>query len=361
MAQLAQSAATTRRNPLGLMPAATTLDDESNLDFSEGVYSFLRRVVDPISAGPAEAVLDAAASSGGIESYRAVFDGLPHVKVRNRLHRSTQEMMWRRIMDTYDPQRVAMENALKDAAAGASGCLELDETLEIPEYFADAEFHIQPGSYDGDSLSGLWYHYGTKIVFLGENDNDEVHHSAVAAAPVPENPQRIVDLGCSIGQSSTALKERFPQAQVTGIDIAAPMLQYAHWRAAELDSEVVFSQQLVEATNFDAESVDAVFAFLLFHELPQDLHATVVAEAHRILAPDGRLIVIDNSAGETSMRPYREYTSDFSRRFNGEAFAYDFNTSDFLKLLKESPFASVGEQEFPADVELPFQMWVCQK
>lgn len=45
---------------------------------------------------------------------------------------------------------------------------------------------------------------------------------------IPEgNPQRIIDLGCGPGNVTRLLKMRWPEAQVTGIDHSAEMLQVA--------------------------------------------------------------------------------------------------------------------------------------
>jgi trans-aconitate 2-methyltransferase len=44
-------------------------------------------------------------------------------------------------------------------------------------------------------------------------------------------PKRIVDFGCGPGTSTRLLLERFPQAEITGVDISAPMLEVAAKRA----------------------------------------------------------------------------------------------------------------------------------
>ena len=44
-------------------------------------------------------------------------------------------------------------------------------------------------------------------------------------------PRRIVDLGCGPGTSTRMLVERFPQAEVVGIDISEPMIATARTRA----------------------------------------------------------------------------------------------------------------------------------
>ena len=44
-------------------------------------------------------------------------------------------------------------------------------------------------------------------------------------------PQRIVDMGCAIGNSTVVWGRAFPKAELHGIDVGAPVLRYAHARA----------------------------------------------------------------------------------------------------------------------------------
>jgi malonyl-CoA O-methyltransferase len=55
--------------------------------------------------------------------------------------------------------------------------------------------------------------------------------------PIRIEPARIVDLGCGTGLAFHALGERFPRAELVGVDLAQPMLTRAHdrspwWRQA---------------------------------------------------------------------------------------------------------------------------------
>jgi trans-aconitate 2-methyltransferase len=51
-------------------------------------------------------------------------------------------------------------------------------------------------------------------------------------------PRRIVDLGCGTGEITLALKQRWPEAEVTGLDSSAAMLE----KARGLDGEVSWMQ-----------------------------------------------------------------------------------------------------------------------
>ena len=53
----------------------------------------------------------------------------------------------------------------------------------MPPYL-NVHFHLQPGGYHHDELSGFLYHYGTKVFFRGDNDRDELHEKLVGLVPM---------------------------------------------------------------------------------------------------------------------------------------------------------------------------------
>lgn len=55
------------------------------------------------------------------------------------------------------------------------------------------------------------------------------------AARISGSPKRIIDLGCGPANSTLVLKERFPDAKITGADSSDAMLETARKNAPELD------------------------------------------------------------------------------------------------------------------------------
>jgi ubiquinone/menaquinone biosynthesis C-methylase UbiE len=198
-------------------------------------------------------------------------------------------------------------------------------------------------------LAGYIYHYGTKVFFTGKNDNDDVQRGLVNTLPTPSDGQvrRILDLACSVGQSTTAFKERFPNAEVWGVDAGAPMVRYAHKRAADMGTDVNFAQRLAERTRFPDNHFDIVYAMILFHEIPQHIAKQVIVEAHRVLRPGGLFAVLDfanRPKGVTN--PIAEYSRDFDTHDNGEPYASEFVYSDFHDQLRAC-FRNVNENYSP--------------
>jgi ubiquinone/menaquinone biosynthesis C-methylase UbiE len=252
-------------------------------------------------------------------------------------------MMWQGVIETYGKRKDELLAELDRYDRLGPGSVQWDPAFVYPDYFASVEFHIQPGNYHADPLAGYIYHYGTKIFFLSRNDDDQVQRTLVRLSPAPADGlvRRILDLGCSVGQAATAFKERYPEAEVWGIDVGAPMVRYAHKRAVDIGLEVHFKQALAEATGFPDASFDIVHAFILFHEVPLAIGERIVREAHRLLRPGGLFIVEDFPTNI----PRRPNTSP-RRDDGGEPYADDYVHSDFHGLIRRV-FGNVIESYTP--------------
>jgi ubiquinone/menaquinone biosynthesis C-methylase UbiE len=337
------------RGRIGSMPAATERDDESYLDFVESLRGYTigslnraadGRVTEEISGFEARAGRPPA----DMAEVRAVIDDVPIVASLNRFMRSTQEMMWQGVLDTYQKRAPELIADLDRADTMGPGTVEWDPNFQFPSYFDTVEFHIQPGSYHADTLAGYVYHYGTKVFFTGRNDHDELQQGLAASAVVPADGQvrRVLDLACSAGQTTTAFKLRFPQADVWGIDAGSPMVRYAHKRAVELGLDVHFKQALAEDTGFPSDAFDIVHSFLLFHEVPIEVGAQIAREAYRVLRPGGVFTIHDLGVRPINLRaPLRDYMTYFNRDDNGEPYIVDFTYSDFVGTLRSAGFSSV--------------------
>ncbi len=321
-----------------IIPRPSSRADASYLSFLEGLREFVLNEQDGLDQDLDALFTREEARRGrpfeDLASIIAFMEATQAGPVRNRLMRSEQEMQWRRIQKSFDAHREALEAELAGFDARGPGKLLLDPQLVTPAY-ANVHFHLQPGGYHKDPLAGHYYHYGTKVFFRGLNDNERVHKGAAAATPLPEDGQvrRVLDVACSIGQSTTVLKQKFPDAEVWGIDHSAPMVRYAHRRAVLLDSDVNFAQRLAEDTRFPDDHFDVIYAMILFHEIPTRIAAEVLTETRRILRPGGVFVVHDFVDTEHST-PMQLYHRDFDSRYNGEAYAQEFCHCDFSSMLE---------------------------
>jgi trans-aconitate 2-methyltransferase len=123
-----------------------------------------------------------------------------------------------------------------------------------------------------------------------EDERTRPPRDLLAQVPL-ENPKRVVDLGCGPGNSTELLIERFPNAEVIGVDSSSDMLRQARQRLPRCT--------FVEgdlATWLPDEPADLLFGNAVFHWVPD--HPKVLARLLQALPQDGVLAVQmpDNTA-----------------------------------------------------------------
>jgi len=164
-------------------------------------------------------------------------------------------------------------------------------------------------------------------------------YHAVLQANIPEAPQAVLDIGCSVGMSTTALQQIYPQAQVTGLDLSPYFLTIARYQAqrrsesgetATQSSTLNWMHGAAESTGLPDASFDLVSACLLFHELPQTAAVQILQEAQRLLRPGGHLAIMDmNPQSEiyAKMPPYILTLLKSTEPYLDEYFALDLEAA----------------------------------
>ncbi len=108
-------------------------------------------------------------------------------------------------------------------------------------------------------------------------------------------PRRILDLGCGTGSMALKLKTKFPDAEVTGLDLSPYMLVVAEHRAQESGQAIIWRHGLAEATGLAQEKYDLVTIGLLFHETPSAIAQAILQEAYRLLRTGGEILILDGN------------------------------------------------------------------
>lgn len=104
-------------------------------------------------------------------------------------------------------------------------------------------------------------------------------------------PSLVVDVGCGTGALSIPIAERLPKARIVGVDGDPEVLEIA--RSKPGADAVEWTEGLAGALPIPDSTADVVVTSLVLHHLPLATKREMLAEAHRVLRPGGRLIVAD--------------------------------------------------------------------
>ncbi|MBM3515301.1 MAG: class I SAM-dependent methyltransferase [Alphaproteobacteria bacterium] len=293
------------RGAVGILERLPTLDLEANEEFLASFRVWVNGPLSRAAVARANGILkDKGIDPKSAVSTRTALDALtadPVIAVRNHTWSRCQHLTWQNLHREFHANYTGYMAEMEAADNRGPGTLEINPTIVTPDY-AKHEFHTQPGGYVGDPFAGHLYHYLTNNFNEGRNNQDEQHTRLAMSLPTPADGQvkRILDLGCGIGRQTLALKRRFPDAEIWGIDIAAPKIRYGHMRAVDLGVEVHFRHGLAEDSKFPDNHFDMIASYLLHHEIPASATLAAIKEVHRILRPGGLYYPVDfYTAGRT--------------------------------------------------------------
>jgi len=259
---------------------------------------------------------------------------------------ATQELVWQSVLRAVESDPVSVAQIGEPEAPRHGGSLTLDNAISLPDYVDNMDVHLMPGNYQGGhsdgAEAGVIYDNGLDVFsfgMMGENLDDIGHSMAnFTRLKWPDlDPSLIVDVGCTIGHNTLPWKQAFPNAEVHGLDAAAPCLQYGHARAEALGVEIHFRQALCDALPYEDNSVDVVFSSMFLHELPTALITAFFAEAYRVLKPGGVLINMELPPND-ALDPYDAFYLDWDCFYNNEPFYKDFRDLSYQGLCTDAGF-----------------------
>ena len=318
----------------------------------------------------------------------------PFYQFWSALQRRSQELLWESVIDPTErelPALIDRARQLSDRARQLSdrarqsadraaktpqrnggraksrgqqprhGSLRLDPTLAIPRYHTAVDIHLQPGAYHtectaDDVAAGVIYDKGINLYMggaLGPENNlmgDTLLAFLRASAPT-HRPERILDMGCAIGNSTLVWARAFPEAKVHGIDVGAPVLRYAHARAEAFGVAVDFSQQNAEHTDFADGSFDLVVSHIMLHETSKSALSRILAESRRLLAPGGLMLHLEIPRGTNAIEKFMHNWESYN---NNETFSRYMTLVDLRAEAVKAGFAAdaVKVEEFAPQLDV---------
>lgn len=263
----------------------------------------------------------------------------PYYQMTSSFQRTVQEMMWNSVDDTIQRQLPDLIKIARDIRQGdTQGTLTLDPDFEIPAYVAKNDHHCMPGGFSGelvedDITAGALYDKGAYIYTQGlfgpRMDGIGKATALMFKREFPNvKPRKILQIGCTAGASSTALKIAFPDTEVHAIDVGPALLRYAHARAESFGIPIHFHQMNGEDLTFVDESFDVVNCGASFHEMSRAAVYNVFKEVYRVLEPGGIFLMSELPPYE-GVDPWTQFVRDWDTYNNNEPFWGTVHELDF--------------------------------
>lgn len=281
------------------------------------------------------------------DSDASTVEGSTAYRLWSGLNRASQDRMWSLLCEQADADLPRISAAAQRVSQAPIGSLSLSEAA-VPEYQFKAPIHGQPGGYmlDRDSedmAAGVLYEAGGNIYAMGQGIGKSDSKAERLIAHIRERypdlrPRRILEMGCSAGGQSTDYPAAFPDAEFHAIDLAPAMLRYAHARAEALGAKIHFHQQDAGATTFPDGHFDLIVSHNMFHEVAASHMPEVMAECHRLLAPDGICIHQDVPIQSGRFDTFMQFVSRWQVENNDEPFWMDFADADLPTMLAAAGF-----------------------
>ena len=223
--------------------------------------------------------------------------------------------------------------------------LKLDPTLEVPRYVSGVDHHCMPGSYHteyfpGDVTNGANYDHAGFVTtggLLGKY-SDGGGHAVVnwVRRNLPDfQPKDILEIGGTVGHSSLPIAQAWPEAQMTIVDLGAPVLRYGLARAKSLGVDNV---RFVQASGEDLSmypdaSFDWIQTTMFLHELSTSALKNIFRETRRLLRPGGIVLHVEQPQYSEDMPLFEQTMRDWDAFYNNEPFWSRMHEIDLEKLV----------------------------
>ncbi|MCB2106494.1 MAG: methyltransferase domain-containing protein [Rhodobacteraceae bacterium] len=301
---------------------------------------------------------------------RAAMRADPLYQMWAALRRTTMEMRQqsgRQIVFRQREQLSAKAQSFNDGA----NTLQLDPSVEIPDYLSSVDNHWMPGSYytetaPGDVAAGACYEIGLFVTTAGSmsarGDGGGRTLVSFLREQHPEfQPRRILDLGGGMGVNSVPLAQAYPDAEVIVADVAAPSLRFGHARARALGiGNIRFVQMGIDDLRFEPESFDWIQSTMVWHETSAATLIDGMKQIYGLLKPGGLTLHIEQPNFTDKTTLWEKFTRDWDSWYNNEPFWAKLHTMDVFQVMADAGFArdKMFDEGVEADIEQGlYQSW----
>jgi ubiquinone/menaquinone biosynthesis C-methylase UbiE len=164
--------------------------------------------------------------------------------------------------------------------------------LPAEDYVAETEGH---------TLHSMAKYYDLVVGILSLGRERKFRQAAIELTGI-EPGMNILDVGCGTGSLTIAAKQKQGlEGEVVGIDPSSNMINVAKQKAGKAGVEIDFQVGVIEKIDFPDDHFDLVLSSLMMHHLPDELKKSGLQEVHRVLKPNGTLLIIELDPGAFSL------------------------------------------------------------
>lgn len=237
-----------------------------------------------------------------ITKARDICESDPNYRMERFLQRYVAEENFNRGIPAIEERRENFEKFIHAEVEPVEGSeLYLPAQPDVPKYWSNVNWHLEPGGWDGYDLYGPLFAFGIgPLVFrhggyaaVGYGDDIiEQRMSAVRQFP-KDSYERIYEPGCGGVSTLGALHKVFPEAELFGSDLSPLLLKNGYMLANRQKFRVHLKLEDSTRTSEPDESVDGVITYALHHELPPKSNEELFREMFRIMKPGADIVISD--------------------------------------------------------------------
>lgn len=105
-------------------------------------------------------------------------------------------------------------------------------------------------------------------------------------------PARILDFGSGIGNAVAPLREAFPAATLTCLDVSEASLALSRRRHGDTPDYCLYDGETLPG---DLGQFDLVFVACVFHHIPAAAHVPLLAQLRAALSPGGMMVLFEHN------------------------------------------------------------------
>jgi len=232
-----------------------------------------------------------------------------------------------------------------------------DKNMKYPDYYLKP-FHgynegnmLWRAAYEAESATlsiaaGYWDKVDpiTSQEWMRQNITNNINYYIKRTYGDSKNfPERILDIGCSTGISTTYMKSLLKgKSEMYGLDLSPYFIAVADYNTKKENQGIVYVHGNAEKMNFQNKTFDLIVSNFLFHELPDDAANAIIKETYDKLNSFGVIAIVDIDPAYLdsllNKNVFRRWAFEVT-----EPHIYNYYQRNTINMLKNAGFTNIDK------------------